>query len=76
MLVIIEEESKEEVKGLIRDGGVHNTSANEVSIEKILSLVRSVRVFKKRASMNKNQEMQNMLTARVNYRLLIHICYA
>ena len=66
VLAIAEESSKEEIVGLRRCVEVHSLSVNEVSAEEMVSWVRSARVFKKRASKNKNQDMRNMLMARVN----------
>ena len=42
------------------------------SEEKILLQVRSVRIFKKRASKNKNPDARNMLMARTNLSVLIN----
>ena len=45
---------------------------NEASEEEMLSWVRSVKTFKKRASKNKNLDARNMLMARVIQGVLIY----
>lgn len=57
VLVIIEEASKEEIKGLSRYVQIHKIDLNEASTEEMLSWARSVRAFKKRAYKNKCQDM-------------------
>ena len=59
---IIEEKSKEEIERLRRHFEVHSMNVIEVSLEEILSRERIIRVFKKRDSKNKNQDIRNMLT--------------
>ena len=63
---IIEEASKGEVEGLSSHAEVCSIIAREVSEEEILSWIRSVRMFKKIASKNKNPDIRNMLMARSN----------
>ena len=48
MLAIVEEVRKEKVVGLRRCVEVHAMNANGVSVEEILSWVRSVGIFKKK----------------------------
>ena len=57
---------KDAIKGLKIHVQVHNLSANEVSIEELLSWVRSARVFKKKAGKNKSQDIRNIINQKVN----------
>ena len=66
VLAITEEAIKGEVEGLRRYVDVHIMNTNEVSVEEMISWIRSIRVFKKRDSKGKNQDIRNMLIARVN----------
>ena len=52
--------------GLRRHVEVHKMNVNNATIEEILSWIRSARVFKKRATKNVNQDIRNMMNARVN----------
>ena len=66
VLMMMEEAEKDAIKGLNRHVQVHKLSVNEVSIEELLSWVRSLRGFKKRVGKNKSQDIRNMLNATVN----------
>ena len=67
MVAIKEEDNKGEFEGLRSYTEVHSINKNEASEEDILSWVKSVRIFKKRANKNKNPDIRNMLMARENY---------
>ena len=66
ILVIMEEASNEEIEGLSRHMQIHKINSNEASAEELLSWVRSVRVFKKRARKNEYQDIRNMMNVIVN----------
>ena len=66
VLLIVEAASREEVEWLRRHVTMHSMNVNEASAEEILSWVRSIKAFKKIHSNNKNQDVQNMLMAKVN----------
>ena len=66
VLVIMEEASEEAIEGLNRHVQIHTINLNEASVEELLSWVRSVRAFKKRACKNKCQDIRNMLNVIVN----------
>ena len=53
-------------EGLRRHAEAHSFNENEASEEVMLSWVRSIRMFKKRAKKSKNTDMKNMLIARAN----------
>ena len=57
---------KDLIKGLRRYVQIYKLSVNKVSIEELLSCVRSARVFKKRACKNKSQDIKDMLNVTVN----------
>ena len=65
-LKIMVEACKEEVEGLRRYVAVHKINLNAASVDEILSWVRSVRVFKKRACKSEHQDIRKMLNARAN----------
>ena len=66
ILEIIEEASKDEVVGLRRHVKVYEINVNDTKIEEILLWVRSARVFKRGGKKSVNQELRNMMNARVN----------
>ena len=41
-------------------------NVNDITIEEIVSWVRSVRVFKRRATKSVNQDIRHVMNARVN----------
>ena len=61
-----ERSRKDVIKGLSRCIQIHKLKVNEVSIEELLSWVRSARVFKKIVGKNKSQDVRNTLNAKVN----------
>ena len=63
VLVIKDEAEKDLIKGLSGYVQTHRLNASEASLNEILSWVRSVREFKKRAGKNKNesQDIRNIL---------------
>ena len=65
-LAMIEEASKDEMTGLRRHAEVHKTNENNATIEEMTSWVRSVRMFKRRATKRVNQDVRNMINVRVN----------
>ena len=66
VLVIMEEANEEAIEGLNRYVQLHTIKLNEASVEELLSWVRSVRAFKKRAGKTKSQDTRNMLNVIVN----------
>ena len=66
VLAIIEEASKDEVVGLRRHVEFHKMDVNDAIVEEILSWVRSIRVFKRRATKSVNRYIRNMMNVRVN----------
>ena len=66
VLVIMEEANEEAIEGLNRYVQIHTIKLNEASVEELLSWIRSVRAFKKRACKNKCQDIRNMLNVIVN----------
>ena len=66
VLVIMEEANEEAIEGLKRYVQIHTINLNEASVEELLSWVRSVRAFKKRAGKTKSQDTRNMLNVIVN----------
>ena len=66
VLAMIEEASKYEVGWLKRHVEVHKMSGNEGTIEELVSWVRSVRVFNRRATKRVDQDSRNMMNAKFN----------
>ena len=65
-MATIKEVRKDKVVGLRRHVEVHKMNVNDATIEEIVSWVRSVRVFKRRATKNVNQDIRHVMNARVN----------
>ena len=66
ILEILEEASKDEVVGLRRHAEVHKMNDNNGIISKMVSWVRSERLFERRATKSVHKDMINMTNARVN----------
>ena len=65
-LVATEESSKDEVTGLRRHFEVHKISGNVRTNDETVSWERSPILLKKRATKSVDQDMRNMMNARVN----------
>ena len=67
----MEEANKEEIEGLRRCVQMHTFKSNVVTIEEMLSWVRSVRFFQKKVSKKKSEhvDIRNMLNRIVNWEL-------
>ena len=65
-LATIEEVSKYEVVVLRRYAEVHKMNDNDGKITEMVSWVRSVRFFKKIGAKRENQDVRNMMNARLN----------
>ena len=70
VLPIAEEERKEEAEGLRRLAEVRSASVSIISVEKLMSWMRNVRLLKKRGRKSKSQDARNALIARVSEELL------
>ena len=66
VLATIEEAGKDEVAGLRRHTEVHKMSGNNGAIEEIVSRARSARVLKRRVTKSANQDIRNIMNARVD----------
>ena len=66
VLATIEEASKDEESGLKIHVEVHKMRENDEKFKRMASLIRSVRVFKKRVTKSVNQDIRNMMNSRVN----------
>ena len=66
VLEIIEERSENEVVGLRRHAEAHKMKENNGIIAQMVSWVISVRVIKKIVTKSENQDIRNMMNARVN----------
>ena len=65
VLSIMEEKSKEEVKGLKRYVEVHTIDVNNASVDDMLLWMRSVRAFKSIDRKSRCQDMRIIINARV-----------
>ena len=61
----MDETNKDVIKELSGYVQMHRLKVNEASIDKLLSWVRSARVFKKRVGKNESQDIRKMLNATV-----------
>ena len=64
-IALLEDARKDEVKGLKRYVEVHRIEVNEATNDELLSWITSVRIFKKRAKKNVNQDIRNMMNMKL-----------
>ena len=60
-IALLDDARKYEVKGLKRRVEVNVTGINEVMNDQLVSWIKSVRIFKKRAKKNVHQDIRNMM---------------
>ena len=65
VIALLDNARKDEVKGLIRNVDVNRMEVNEETNDQLLSCIKSVRIFKKRAKKNAHQDIRNMTNMRL-----------
>ena len=64
-IVLLDDSRKDEVKGLKRHVEVNRIDVNEATNDQLVSWIKSVRIFKKRAKKNVHQDIRNMMNMRL-----------
>ena len=64
-MALLDDAGKDEVKGLKRYSEVNSMDLNEATNDQLVSWIKSVRIFKKRAKNNVHQDIRNMMSMRL-----------
>ena len=64
-IALLDDARKDEVKGLKRNVEVYRIDVNEATNDQLLSWIKSVRIFKKRAKKNVHEDIRNMMNMRL-----------
>ena len=64
-IALLDDDRKDEVKGLKTYAEINSVDVNEATNDQLVSWIKSVRIFKKRAKKNVHQDIRNMMNMRL-----------
>ena len=65
VIALLDDARKDEVKGLKRYVEVHSIDVNKATNDQLVSWIKSVKIFKKRAKKSVHQDIRNMKNMRL-----------